>query len=209
MELFGQRYIVNFRNGRQKRITAQQILRFVRRDSKSDYDWFASSEELVRICNLPEFPQDVAILIEAVILNCYANIENSAQRYPEENPNVTFCYNSLIENEEYDKLREKYIRSILDGVIRFGMTNDLKIRHMGKTYIKMCSEWKSKTSNHFVSGKSMIVDLRELRQSFNDDFDNVVHDAEVRGLFSDEKEIISWMRILQNYDYEPDPEQIR
>lgn len=209
MSLFSHRYLVNFRNGRKKRKTALEILKLVKRDYKSDYNWFASSDELVRICKLSDFPQDVAILIEAAVLNCYSNIENSAQMYPEENPNVTFCYNSLIENDEYDKLREKYVCSILDGIIKFGMTKNLKFRHFGKTYIEMCSEWKSRISKHFVSSKSVIVDLRQLCQSFSDDFDSIIHDAEVRGLFSEEKKFISWMRILQNYDYEPDPEQIR
>lgn len=203
---------VNFRNGIEIKLPAKIILILVKIDSRRDYDWFASASELVRICKLSDFPQDVAILIEAAILNCYANIENSVQMYPEENYNVTFCYNSLIEKTDYAKLRKKYISSILDSIIKYGISIDLKKRHFGKTYEDMCVDWKSRKL-HFVYSEQRINDLRQLCQSFSDDFANIIQEAEQRNAFAEDEErernLASFKRILRNYDYCPDPDQIR
>lgn len=219
MGLFENRYVVNFRNGRKKRMTAQQILYLVRRDSKSDYNWFASSEELVRICKLPDFPQDVAILIEAAILNCYSNIENSVRICSDDEcRNVAYCYNSLIDYEEYEGLRKKYISAVLSCVINYGMNDEPRFFPFGETYNKMCSEWKNKVENDFVSSCKRISSLNMLYQVFSENFESMIKEAEEKGLFDkDEKEILdsplnnisSWEKVLKNYDYYPDPDQIR
>lgn len=219
MGLFSNRYVVNFRNGRKKRKTAQEILELVKRDSKSDYNWFASSDELVRICKLPDFPHDVAILIEAAILNCYANIENSVRICSDDEcSNVAYCYNSLIDYEEYEGLRKKYISAVLCCVINYGLGDEPRLFPIGKTYEKMRFEWKEKNVNSFVSSRKKISDLDKLFQIFNEDFEIMIREADEKGLFDkDEQEIfnsslnniLSWTKILEMNDYEPDPDQIR
>lgn len=218
MGLFSNRYIVNYRDGRKKRKTAQGILELVRRDSKSDYNWFASSDELVRICKLPDFPQDVAILIEAAILNCYANIENSVRIYSDSNSQVAYCYNSLINYEEYESLRKKYISTVLRCVINYGLEDEPRLFPIGKTYEKMKSEWKEKSVNSFVLSCKKIYDLDKLYQVFSDNFDGMICEANEKGLFDkDEREffnsqlnnISSWTKVMKMNDYYPDPDQIR
>lgn len=219
MHLFNKRYAVNFRSGRRRRLAAQNILELVKRDSKSDYNWFASSEELVRICKLLDFPQDVAILIEAAILNCYANIENSVRICSDDECcNVAYCYNSLIDYEEYESLRKKYISAVLSCVINYGLGDEPRLFPIGKTYEKMRFEWKEKNVNSFVSSRKKISDLDKLFQIFNEDFESMIREADEKGVFDkDEQEffnsqlnnISSWTKILKMNDYYPDPDQIR
>lgn len=218
MDLFNKRYVVSFRNGRRLRLTAKKILEFVKRDSKSDYNWFTSSDELVRICKIPDFPQDVAVLIEAAVLNCYANIENSVRMYPDSNDDVAYCYNSLIDYEEHEILRKKYISAVLHCVIKYGLEDEPRLFPVGKTYEKMRSEWSEKNANCFVSSRRKISDLNKLFQTFNEDFESMIHEADEKGLFDkDEHEffnsslnnISSWTKVLKMNDYYPDPDQIR
>ena len=55
--------------------------------------------------------------------------------------------------------------------------------------------------------------MNEIKEYTEKMFEGMIYDAEARNLFEDDEkkffELNSWMRILQNYDYEPDPEQIR
>lgn len=213
MILFSHRYVVNFRNGRKKLKTALEILKLVEKDCKSDYNWFASSDELVRLCKLPGFPQDVATFIEAAVLNCYANIEYSVLEYPDSRENVTFCYDSLIEREQYIDLRKKYICSVLNSVIAYGLNDEPRIFPLGETYNNMCCKWRESVMNDFVSNKRKIIDLSELYKIFNDEFEGMIDEAEAKHLFEDDEKKFfqndSWTKILKNYDYYPDPDQIR
>ena len=219
MGLFEKKYTVFFRNGKRKNMTAKNILVYVEEASiQSNYNWFASSEELVRICKLPDFPQDVAVLIEAAILDCYSNIENSVRIYPDSNSNVVYCYNSLVDKEEYSDLIRKYISSVLHCVINYGMNDEPRFLPVGETYKKMCSEWKNSIENEFVSSHKKISNLDLLYQVFSENFENMLNEAEKKGLFDkDEKAILdvplnnisSWKKVLKNHDYYPDPDQIR
>lgn len=218
MGLFENRYVVNFRNGRKKRMTAQQVLNLVRSDSKSDYDWFAASDELVRICKLANFPQDVAILIEAAILNCFANIERTGKMYPDDIQNVVFCYNSLIGIDDYNDLRCKYILSVLHNVIEYGLNDEPRFLHFGSTYIDMCNSWKDSRCFVFVSSGREIINYDQLYKEFNSDFERIIAVEEKKGTFAaDEKQIVDnisssavWVKKLsETSDYYPDPDQIR
>ena len=62
------------RGSRTKLFTPQKLLERVLEDSKSDYNWVASAPELIRTCNLPGFPEGIALEIEGLILQCFTNI---------------------------------------------------------------------------------------------------------------------------------------
>lgn len=205
MDLFSNRYVVNFRNGKKKRKTALEILKLVEKDCKSDYNWFASSDELVKLCKLPNFPQDVATFIEAAILNCYANIEYSVLEDPDSRENVAFCYNSLIDSEEYNDLRKKYINSVLNSVIVYGLEYEPRIFPFGETYNNMCYEWKKSVMNDFVSNKRKIIDLSELYKIFNSEFEGMIDKAEEKYLFdNDEKKFFeTTSKVLKNFYSNP------
>ncbi len=184
MKLFAKKYTVNFKNGKQVDLTAKKLLKLVRMANEySNYCWFASTDELVRICKLPDFPQDIAQLIEAAILKCFSNIQNSAFRYPDDVSNVVFCYNSLIGKIEYDDLRKKYICSILQSVIDYGLEDKHRFLHFGDTYKNMCQEWKNLMADDFVLKCKKIINLKKLFEIYNEDFEIMIQDAESKGLF--------------------------
>jgi len=67
--------------------------------------------------------------------------------------------------------------------------------------------------NDFVSNKRKIIDLSELYKIFNDEIEGMIDEAEAKHLFEDDEKKFfqndSWTKILKNYDYYPDPDQIR
>ena len=78
MSLFETKYVVISHHGSMHRMTAKQLCERIKQDSKSDYNWISPARELVRVCKLPGFPIECAIIIKVAILNCFANIEHRA-----------------------------------------------------------------------------------------------------------------------------------
>lgn len=213
MWLFSSKYKICLNDGRNVKMTAKEILKNVSEDSKNGSEWFTSVQELVRICRFSKFPSDIGILIEAAILNRFSNIDNSILKYPNSILDVTFCYNSLINIKEYEDLRKKYIGSILLSIINYEL--DGKPRVLSCDNKNKCLDWYNLKLNDFVSNAKKINDLNEFYKIFNDEFesnfiDNGLYDKnERKSCDSSTNNASSWEKVLRNFDYYPDPDQIR
>ena len=99
-------------------ITPRRLLEKVKKDSESNYNWIASATELVKTCNLPNFPSDIADEIEDIILGCFASLAVNGiytPSYQEETDEsaVWKCYMHSRNRE----LREFYLTEVIRRAI--------------------------------------------------------------------------------------------
>ena len=193
MNSFEKKYNITGLKGKKYSLTAKQLYERVLEDSKSDYNWIASATELVRVCNDSCFPEEYAIAIKIIILNCFANLELQkgypSKREPTDAEAVCSCYNSLPTTDETaKKVKEKYLTAVITGITRYTQSEVRLPIHVGTTYKQKVEEWKKKKFDEYVSAVT-ILNFDQLREDLYTDFDKMVETAEEEGAFEkDDKE---------------------
>ena len=98
------KYLINGWYGHKYLMRADELhLRVMNDSEESNFNWIASATELIRICNIPDFPDDYATDIKIAILNCFSNLEGSrvdAHLEPSDEKAVQDAYNSLSSKDE-------------------------------------------------------------------------------------------------------------
>ena len=175
------------------RMTSSEIYTRVLNDSKSDYNWFASASELVRICKMPDFPTQYAQKIENLILNCFANIEQNGGEYFNDENAVNFCYNSLKDIE----VKRRFIEAMIQHVIWYNPLGLPRIPiHLGKDYEHFCQKWKSLKIKEFNYRKA--INIGALRTEFYLEFEKIVSEAEGNHTFQDD--VVAEEKAFNQYD---------
>lgn len=87
MSLSEKKYTFITQYGTIQQMTAKKFCERILEYSKSNYNWIAPISEIVRICKLPDFPEEYSLIIKIAVLNSFANIAHQA------NCNST-CYKS-------------------------------------------------------------------------------------------------------------------
>lgn len=145
--MFEKKYKVCGWKGKNFSMTAMKLRDRVLQDSKSNYNWIASATELVRICNLEQFPQDIAVEIKRAILNCFANIatDNYDEGYqePTDDQAVRECFNTLDSNDKLnEQIKQKYVKQILNKIV-FGSFEFPPAMLYGDGYRDFGKQWIS------------------------------------------------------------------
>lgn len=179
------KYNVTDSRGINHLLTAKQIYERVLQDSKNNYNWIISAQQLVEICNEPSFSKSYAQAIKIMILNCFADLE-SQREFPysgETDKNVVdICYHSLTnENEKAIKVKEKYLTSVITSVVKYTKYESRTPRHQGPVYKKMCKEWEKAKFEEYVRKEK--IDFYKLREKLNDDFEDMIEKGEKAGKF--------------------------
>lgn len=190
MSLFEKKYAVKGWNGRTYVLTARQLYERILEDSKSDYNWIAPATELVRVCNKKDFPEWEATVIKTIILNCFANLELkrkcSSRGKPTDKQAVYSCYHSLqgIEDERMIKVREKYLKAVIEATTN---NTERQLRYsyyMGPCYVKVCKEWAKEKFEEWRSKED--IDFDQLKKYLYADFDKALKKAEEAGAFEED-----------------------
>ncbi len=163
-------------------LTAEELYLQVLEDSECDYNWIASSPELCRVCDNPEFPKKYRKKIKIMILNCFANFEKSGTPITQEEQKVALrCYNTLPSgDEEVSVAKNKYLEAIMDFVIKY--ETERNGRQIGQSYKEVCSEWKKRHLDEFA----YIVNLKRLKEYLYSDFEKTIGKAEQEGRFKED-----------------------
>lgn len=189
MSSFEKKFTVVGWDGVIHNFSAKALYERVLADSKSDYNWIASATELVKVCNLPSFPEMYAQAIKSIILNCFANLELQKE-YPSSGKStdkaaVYSCYHSLPNTDEtVIKVKQKYLTAIITAITKYTPCEVRLPMHPGPTYKKMCEDWKWAKFDEYVSKKE--IDFDELRDTLYDDFEKMIKEAEEGGAFEEE-----------------------
>lgn len=206
MSLFETKYVVISHHGSMHRMTAKQLCERIKQDSKSDYNWISPARELVRVCKLPGFPIECAIIIKVAILNCFANIEhranNGGDRYytdPSDAKAVEYCYNSLygVDAEEAVSARARYLTEMIT-MASYTRVFDSHY-HPGPTYRKLREDWSKSKFEEYTSKKN--VDFKKLVESLKEEFFEIIKKAESNGDFEEDekKDQEEWAEFFKKF----------
>ncbi len=174
-------------------MTAKQLCERIVEDSKSDYNWIAPANELVRVCNHLSFPMEYALTIKVAILNCFANIErranNGGDRYITKQTDkeaVEECFNSLygIDREDVILARRYYLREFIRYATEVRLFDSRY--HPGETFRKLREDFIiAKIEENILKRK---INFNTLFESLENEFTHAVKVAEAEGAFvEDEK----------------------
>lgn len=161
--MIGRIFLLNTREHGVLPMSDLLIHKLIMKQSKeSDYNWLASSGELLRVCNKPNFNKKYAQDIKLAIISCYSNLLD----YKDFDNIINACqaFNELrIEskkNEEKDENIEKVCARFLDAFIfrkifwtcvaYDGKSFDEETKKFRKTKIKQLLE-QDTVNFHFLS----------------------------------------------------------
>lgn len=191
MDSFEKKYRVTGWNGKIHSLTAKELYERVLADSESDYSWIAPATELVRVCNIPSFPQMYEQGIKLIILNCFANLElkkeKPSNRKRTDNEAVYSCYHSLIGTDEtVIKVKEKYLTAIITGIMKYTKDEVRLPIHIGPAYQKVCEDWKKAKLEQYRFKER--INFEKLREDLYADFEKTIRKAEEDGVFEEDDE---------------------
>ncbi len=186
MSFFEKEYIIKDCKGKTHSLTADQIYNLVLEDSRSDYGYFIAANELMRVCNEPDFPEEYRCRIKIILLNCFASLELDKEVSPAQSEADTTavysCYNSLQnKDEEAMQAKHTYLKAIILSVLKYTKSGIRLPSHTGTIYHDLCRDWADEKFNEFVSNEQ--IDFNHLRDFLYSDFDNTIKEAEEAGLF--------------------------
>ena len=207
MNLSETTYLVTSHDGDVYRMTAKQLCNRIIEDSKYDYDWISPARELVRICKLPDFPEECSLIIKVAILNCFANIEHRANcgsdRYytdPRDEKAVEYCYNSLygIESEEAVSARTKFLSEMIALASYTNILFDSHY-HPGPTFRNLRDDWGKSKFEEYISKEN--IDFKNLVETLKAEFVEFIKKAESNGDFEedDKKDMEEWTEFFKKF----------
>lgn len=179
---FPKRFLITGFDRKNYFFTAKKIFHQAMNTINTDYKFFASVSELVRVCSLEDFPTKYSNEIKLAIIACFSNLESTSNRPPylNEYPAIYYCYNSLTaDTPQAAKVKQKYVRAIIENVAKHHFSL-IEFNYPGPTYNRLCEEWKEKCFQEFYQPT---IDFVELRHTLHANFDKTMRDAEAQGLF--------------------------
>ncbi|MBQ6354930.1 hypothetical protein IJJ18_00685 [Candidatus Saccharibacteria bacterium] len=179
------------RGSRTKLFTPQKLLERVLEDSKSDYNWVASAPELIRTCNLPGFPEGIALEIEGLILQCFTNIAPDLYEplfsSDADEAAVWTCYLHANNIE----LREVYLRRIIKRTIGLSYGDLGVIFHRGPEHDQFEQQFiDEKISELHAAEKNTNkpIDYLSWRKSLMEKYKDSYDEAIELGRFNSDRE---------------------
>ena len=191
MELSNRKFTVVDWYDNEHQMTAKELYDRIMKDSKSDYNWITSAEELVRVTGRYSFPREYAYGIRMAILNCYANFEARKSKARDvrilrelEERAINICYNYISGSDERSiEVRHKYLKGLISAVSELHFEY-WQFDHFGPTYHRLCEEWKK---NKFEENKDCTsIEIKEFKVLLNDDFEQFMRKAEADGEFAED-----------------------
>lgn len=193
MSFLEKKYIVTGHRGEIYSLTAEQLHERILKDSKSDYNWIAPANVLVAICKKASFPAEYELDIKCATLNCFANIEHSANcggdRYIDPlyiKEAVWECYNTLFgsEDEKAISARKRYLAEM---IARYCYTRTIfdPLYHPGPTFRKIREDWINSKCEIYISQKN--VDFEKIEKELHDEFVELIKKAETEGAFEEDE----------------------
>ena len=191
MSSIARKYQFKGTDGKKYAMTDKQFYERILVDSKRDYNWIAYASEIVRVCSDRHFSKAYAVAIKRLIVNCFANWELKREfestELPTDEAAVTFCYNSLSDDDkESAKVKDKYLKAVIEAVIKYEDDEPRMHFHVGATYQKLIENWKTEMFNCYRHEENL--NFAELRKELNKDFDAMLKKAEEDGDLDEDDE---------------------
>lgn len=165
LDMAGLFYITDHDGNRHVMTDRELRTLIIKQSRKSDYNWLAPANELLKTCNDPKFNKDYAKDIKVAIVNCYANFLKG------DCPgNIVYAfdaYNELFEcnDERVLEARKKFLKAF----IRRNIFWNKHFGNIDETFWKAKDRWVDDTAEK----------LLEVRQvSFGSFKDDLVRDFE-------------------------------
>lgn len=174
-------------------LTDKEIYEKVKKDSESDYNWFTSASELVKVCSQPGFSQLYAREIKIAILNCFSNIERWHETDKENKEAVCFCYHSLDTSERAREAKRRYLEAKVQASIKYFRYSVLA---MGKTMEKLLREWEKTKVDEYILKEE--IDFKQVQEECYAEFKELYAKIEKKeGSNNEEKE--EFVREMKKY----------
>ncbi len=178
-------YTIMDRDNIPRLMRAKTIYKKTMEDSKkSNYNWFASTLDLIYVCTLKNFPEEYAINIKTAVINCYANLLNdefnSSPEKKEELEAIYYAYNSLFEIKEEIAIKTRYnfLNSYLTKIYHDSMSY---IIHPGKTINNLFETWKTNKINELLN--IPVIDFNNITHLLKEEFQSTIKNAQKNGTF--------------------------
>lgn len=137
--------------------------RIIKDSKKSNYNWLAPADELLRVCNSSGFNRDYAKDIKVAIVKCYTNLMEG-----DISKDVIYAYQAMQELKTYEsdkevqKVRENFIREyIYKAIFWVGICN------FHETYLDVKEKYVLKKTEELLSNTKTIPSFDELHDEFS------------------------------------------
>lgn len=189
-------------------LTAEQIYERIVDSNKLPYNRNAfPARELVRICEMQDFPTKYALLIKCAILDFFANKEHIANcggsRYidePGDPEAVQECYNSLyqVKDEEAISARRRYLTEMIAKASYLRIRNSLY--HPGPTQKKLREDWIESKVQEYISKEE--INFEKLIKDLHNEFVELIKKEEKKGSFDedDKAEMQFWKSFYKSLE---------
>lgn len=183
-------------------LTDKEIYEKVKKDSESDYNWFTSASELVKVCSQPDFSQLYAREIKIAILNCFSNIERWHETDKENEEAVCFCYHSLDTSERAREAKRRYLEAKVQASTKYFLGK-------GGTFERVQREWEKAKVDEYALKEQ--IDFKQLQEECYAELEELYANAKEKGIINDEEweefvkemreDIFSMLEGLKKEDY--------
>ncbi len=197
------KYTLNTWHRGKVRVTANELQRRIRSDSKSNYNWIASASDLVCVCKKKDFPEDIADEIQDTILKCFAelvvrNIYYSSNQRKTDERAVWYCYH----NSKNEELKDYFIKQNVKRAILLCYGDSGRAFHGGPKHDEFEKRFTDKMANvirrkdRYVydekSEKDLINEYISWRKSLAEKYSDEYEEAEDRGVFGEERRLFMY-----------------
>lgn len=189
----GKIWITDWKDNRRE-MTPNDLLKRIRDDSESNWNWLAPATEIVKTISDPEFPEPIANELKGLVLKCFAELLLSDVGGTEKSTDqlaVAYCYYS-IHGKAGKRIKRLYRENLLKSVVK-GSYWERPFGAYDEEWRSFRDGWKKDALQHFT--ERFGVDFMRFKTNAENDFRKSINCAERAGKFEKDKaEHIKFMR---------------
>lgn len=153
--------------------------KIVEQSKKSNYNWLAPADELIKVCNNPKFDRAYAKDIKVAIVNCYANFLRGD--CPGSIVYAYDAYNQLYDTTEnmVDKQVLEVRKKFLKAFIRRNIFWNKHLWNIDETFWKAKNKWIADTTEGLLKVRHVKFD--SLKDDLVSDFEKYIDEEMNKG----------------------------
>lgn len=171
-------------HGNRHRMTPEDLLKRIRSDSASNWNWLAPATEIVKTISDPKFPEPIANELKGIVLKCFAEILLSdivSNGKSTDQLAVAYCYYS-IHGKAGKQIKRLYRKNLLKRVIKHS--------HWVKPYgaeewQAFCMSWMKDALQRFTA--LFGIDFMRFEANIKAHYERAVRHADEVGMFENDK----------------------
>lgn len=153
--------------------------KIVEQSKKSNYNWLAPADELIKVCNNPKFDRAYAKDIKVAIVNCYANFLRGD--CPGSIVYAYDAYNQLYDTTEnmVDKQVLEVRKKFLKAFIRRNIFWNKHFINIHETFLEAKNKWIDDTAEELL--KVRWIEFASIREDLVRDFNKYIDEEMSKG----------------------------